>query len=184
MFHRFPARSTVRVAAGAAGLALLVACGGGDDRAADTPIVTTSTTAGGDTTQTAVTDASGTLVVAPTNASLADPNTTAQLDSVAAAAQSGLTQLSPMVAIPLVQSFETKLRNANDPALTAIAEDLEDLRDELDDAQVNGREVGDVLERLGPKVTAVAARGGAVGATLRTLGTQLSSAGRQLKGGR
>lgn len=182
-------RSTARIAtraSAAAGIALLAACGGGETRAADTPIVTTSTTAGGDTTQTAVTDASGTLVVAPTNASLSDANTTAQLDSVSAAARSGLTTLAPSVAIPLIQSFETKLRNANNPALTDIAGDLEDLRGELDDPTIDGKDVGGILSRIGPKVTNLAGQAGvgAAAGTLRTLGTQLTDAGRQLEGGR
>ena len=118
---------------------------------------------------------------AGTNASLADANTSAQLDSVVTAGRSGLTSLAPAVAVPLIRSLEDKLDNSNDPALTDIAKDLEKLREELAEGTVDGGDVSEILERLGPKVTKVAANGGAAAGTLRTLGGQLTTAARALK---
>lgn len=119
-----------------------------------------------------------------TSASLGDPSTGAQLDSVATAARGGLTALAPSVAVPLIRSLEDKLDASNDPALTDIAKDLEKLREELADDTVDGGDVGEILERLGPKVTNVAAKGGAAQGTLQAIGSELTKAATQLRGSR
>lgn len=166
-----------------AALALVTACGGNRDETAGT---TTSTgTVAGDSMASAAPMTGDSATMAPgtaagTNASLADANTSAQLDSVNTAARSGLTSLSPAVAIPLIRSLEDKLDNSNDPALTDIAKDLEKLREELDDDTVDGKDVGEILGRLGPKVTNVAGNAGAASGTLRSIGEQLTAAARQL----
>jgi len=118
---------------------------------------------------------------AGSTASLTDANTGAQLDSVATAARTGLTALPAAVAVPLIRSLEDKLDNSNDPALTDIAKDLEKLREELEDSSINTGDVASILERLGPKVTAVASKGGAASASLTSIGQSLSSAAVTLK---
>jgi hypothetical protein len=173
--------TTVRRASMACAAALLVAaCGGGNDTAATTD---TGMAAG---TGTIAGDSAGVMApgtAAGTTASLSDPSTSAQLDSVATAARSGLTSLAPAVAVPLIQSIEDKLDNSNDPALTDIAKDLEKLREELNDAGgVNGGDVANILERLGPKVTNAASKGGAASGTLTAIGSELSKAATALRG--
>jgi hypothetical protein len=173
-------RDTSASPAAAAALAL-AACGGNRDAGAtavDTAAYRARTAMSGDAGATAPGAAAG------TNASLADANTSAQIDSVAAAGRGRLTALAPSVAVRLIRSLEDKLDNSNDPALTDIAEDLEKLREELDDeAGVNGADVANILERLGPKVSDAAAKAGPAAATLRTIGQQLTSAATQLRGG-
>lgn len=178
MRHTTTATITRRTLAVAA-VALLAACGGSDDAREGTDTAVMGGAVTGDTAAGAGTMAPG--VGTATGATLADASTSAQLDSVNTAAKGGLTKLAPAVAIPLIQSLEDKLDNSNDPALTDIAKDLEKLREELDDDTIDGKEVGNILERLGPKVTAVADKGGAASGTLRSIGTELTSAARTLK---
>jgi hypothetical protein len=165
-------------------VALFAAACGGNDAGENT--IATDTTATGTATGTVAGDSAGMMApgtAAGTTASLSDPSTTAQLDSVATAARAGLTSLAPAVAVPLIQSIEDKLDNSNDPALTDIAKDLEKLREELADDTVDGPDVASILERLGPKVTNVASRGGAAQSTLSAIGSELTKAATQLRGG-
>ncbi|MDF1505915.1 hypothetical protein [Roseisolibacter sp. H3M3-2] len=160
---------------------LAVACGGNKD------VATTDTAVTGTATGTVAGDSAGMMAPgtgAGTTASLSDANTGAQLDSVATAARGGLTSLAPAVAIPLIQSIEDKLDNSNDPALTDIAKDLEKLREELNDDTPDGPDIANILERLGPKVTNVASKGGAASGTLTAIGSELSKAATALKGGK
>ena len=169
--------TTVRRAALAGAAALMVAaCGGAKDTPVDSATVAGSVA--GDTGVMAPGTGAG------TTASLADANTGAQLDSVATAARSGLTSLAPAVAVPLIQSLEDKLDNSNDPALTDIAKDLEKLREELQDDTPDGPDIASILERLGPKVTAVASKAGPASGTVSAIGAELTKAATQLKGGK
>jgi hypothetical protein len=165
--------------------AALAACGSGEQKAADSASSAMNPPAAG----AGVTGDSGAGMMAPgtgtatSNATLADPSTAAQLDSVSTAAKSGLTSLPATVAVPLIRSLEDKLDNSNDPALTDIAKDLEKLREELDDddGKVDGKDVGEILRRLGPKVTAAASKGGAASSTLTAIGAELTKAGGRLR---
>lgn len=97
------------------------------------------------------------------------------------ALRGGLTSVPVATASSLVGRIETRLRATGRGALIAVASDLRALRRELDMPEVNGRRVGVILRRVGPKVTRVAAtQGGAVRTTLRELGAQLSASGREL----
>ncbi len=105
----------------------------------------------------------------------------AQLDSVDAGAKSGLTNLPVATAVSLIQSIETRLQASGRPALRSIARDLGALRSELGASAVDGRKVGVILRRLGPKVTTVArTQSGAVRTTLQSIGAQLTTSGQQL----
>jgi|GEM_PF-5239778 hypothetical protein len=157
---------------------LLAACGGEKSEGTDTSAAmnpAASTTAGGDTAAGGAAGAGA--------GSLSDPSTVAQLDSVNTAAKSGLTKLPVAVAVPLVQSFENKLKASSDADLKSIGDDLGELREELGKSPVNGKEIGDELAEIGPKVTRAASKGGAAGATLTAIGAELTKAGRSLKGG-
>lgn len=154
----------------ACALALLAACGGRDETAART----------GDTLTLRVDSAGGSTAAG----SLADASTTAQLDSIATAANGGgLTSLAPAVAVPLIRSLEEKLDATEDAALDDIADELEKLREELDGSKIEPPEIANILERLGPKVQQVAARGGAAQGSLESIARALTAAVPTLRGG-
>ncbi len=113
---------------------------------------------------------------------LADANTAAQIDSVAQAARTGLVSLSPAVAVPLIRSLEEKLDASEDEALDDIADELEKLREELDGDKIEPPEIANILERLGPQVERVAARGGAAEGSLREIARALTAAVPTLRG--
>jgi hypothetical protein len=161
---------------------LLAACGGEKSEGTDTSAAmnpAASTTPAGDTAAGA---AAGGAAGAG-GGSLSDPSTVAQLDSVSTAAKAGLTTLPAAVAVPLIQSFESKLKASNDADLKSIGDDLGELREELGKSPVNGKEIGDELSEIGPKVTRAASKGGAAQSTLTAIGAELTKAGRSLKGG-
>jgi hypothetical protein len=113
--------------------------------------------------------------------SAANQELVARLDSVDTAAKAGLTDVPVATAVSLIQSIETRLQASTRPALRSVARDLSALRGELGAPTVDGRRVGVILRRLGPKVTTVArTQSGAVRATLQSIGTQLTTAGGQL----
>ena len=114
----------------------------------------------------------------------ADSSLVARLDSVDTAAKAGLTNLPAATAVSLIESIETRLQASGRPALRSIARDLGALRAELGASTVDGRKVGVILRRLGPKVTTVArTQSGAVRTTLQSIGSQLTTAGGQLVAG-
>jgi hypothetical protein len=155
----------------ACALAVLAACGGRDETAARA----------GDTLSLRVDSAGGSSTAV--GGSLADASTVAQIDSVATAANNGLTSLSPAVAVPLIRSLEEKLDASEDAALDDIADELEKLREELDGSKIEPPEIANILERLGPKVQQVAARGGAAQGSLETIARALTAAVPTLRGG-
>lgn len=108
----------------------------------------------------------------------------AQLDSVDTAAKAGLTNLPATAAVALIERIEAQLRGERRPALRSIARDLSALRTELGAERVDGRRVGVILRRIGPKVTTVArTQSGPVRGTLQSIGQELTTAGQQLVSG-
>lgn len=108
----------------------------------------------------------------------------ADTDSVIAGAQTpgGITSIPPAVAVPIIQRIEDALDATNVEPLDEIATDLESLREELG-GDANGGEIGEILVRLGEKVTAYAPQSGAAQDRLTTLGNALTTQGRALAGG-
>jgi hypothetical protein len=160
-----------------------VACSRNDTAAGDTALATTPA---GTVTDTGAVVGTGTGVGPAATNNLNDPSTVTQVDAIISAAEGGLTKLSGSAAIAAIDPIREKLHNSGQPTLEGIADDLDDLRDKLDDNPINGREVGTILSRIGPKVT-TASREPAAGAAadrLGRLGTLLTTAGRQLGGGR
>jgi hypothetical protein len=105
----------------------------------------------------------------------------ARLDSVDAAARGGLASLPAAAAVPLIERIRARLQSSDRSALRSIADDLGDLRAELGGATVDGRRVGTILARVGPKVSVVArTQSGPMRAALQSIGAQLTAAGRQL----
>jgi len=119
-----------------------------------------------------------------TRGAAANEELVARLDSVDAGAKAGLTDVPVATAVSLIQSIETRLQGSTRPALRSVARDLSALRKELGAPTVDGRRVGVILRRLGPKVTTVArTQSGAVRTTLQSIGSQLTTAGGQLVAG-
>lgn len=113
-----------------------------------------------------------------------DSTIVTQLDSVNTAAKAGLTNLAPSAAAALVGSIQSKLSGSRNAQLRSISTDLGALQRELSASTVNGRRVAPILRRLGTKTTWVASsQSGAIATTLREIGSELTSAARQLSGG-
>ncbi len=183
---QFRMASTSLVAAALA--ASLAACSGGEKGAADTAMVATgantpsATTPVGTATDSGMAVGTGTGVGAAATNNLNDPSTVTQVDAVISAAEGGLTSLPATAAISAIDPIREKLHNSGNPALESIADDLDDLKDKLDDNPINGREVGTILSRVGPKVTTAssAPEAGAAAQRLSRLGTLLTQAGGRL----
>ena len=169
------ANSTLVVAALATSL---VACSKGETAAGDTTAIATS--AGTVTDSGAVTGAGTGVGPASTN-NLNDPSTVTQLDAIISAAEGGLTSLPGAAAISAIDPIREKLHNSGQPTLESIADDLDKLKDELDNDKIDGRKVGAILNTVGPKVTTASSAPGAP-AQLSRLGTLLTSAGKTLGG--
>ncbi len=154
-----------------------------DTNLADTTAMgTTTSMAGGTTTDSAMINGMGTTSGMAGNNRLTDANTVSQLDAVIAAAQAGLTKLSPAAAIAALDPLREKLHNSGDATLEKIADDLDDLKDELDNDKIDGRKVGDVLKKLGTSTTAASTStaAGVASTKLSTLGKLLTTAGNTL----
>ena len=162
-----------------------VACSKRDEAATDTA-GSVATTPAGAVTDSSVAVGTGTGVGAAATNNLNDPSTVTQVDAIISAAESGLTSLSGAAAIAAIDPIREKLHNSGKPTLEGIADDLDDLRDKLDDNPINGREVGTILSRVGPKVTKASTEpeAGAASQRLSRLGTLLTQAGTKLGGGR
>ena len=118
------------------------------------------------------------------DAARAEQALVARLDSVDAAARTGLTGMPVPVAVSLIESIRPGLHASDRAVLRSIAGDLDALRDELGARSVNGRRVGAILRRVGPKVMTVArTQSGAVRAALQHIGEQLTAAGGRLAPG-
>lgn len=153
----------------------LAACGGDaaetDTTMADTGMMAPAPMAADGATDSAAGGAGGEMLVA-------------DVDSVIAGAQTsgGITSIPPAIAVPIIQRIEDALDATNVEPLDEIATDLESLREELG-GDVNGADVSAILVRLGEKVTAYAPQAPAAAQErLTTLGTALTTQGRQLGG--
>ena len=164
----------------AALVASVAACSGGDKDGADT--TTVATTPAGTVTDTGATTGTGTGVGPAATNNLNDPSTVTQVDAIISAAESGLTSLSGSAAIAAIDPIREKLHNSGQPNLESIADDLDKLKDELDESRIDGRKVGAILNTIGPKVTTAASAPGAP-PQLSRLGTLLTNSGKQLSGG-
>ena len=104
-----------------------------------------------------------------------------QVDSVIAAAESGLTSMEPAQAATLLGNIATQLDAANDPALGSIATDLRSLRTQLTATPFDAATVGRSLTSVSDKVeTAAAGLTGDAQTKLMRLATLLETSGRQL----
>jgi hypothetical protein len=149
-------------------LGTLVACSGGDADEMDTMAADTTAMAA-----PAATDTMAGMAPAGDASMLA-----ADVDTVVTAAERGLTNLAPAVAVPLIERIERSLAGTGDASLGAVATDLGRLRTALGGGEGN---IGEILTELGNKVTAYAPTAPeAVRARLTTLGTALTTQGGSL----
>jgi hypothetical protein len=167
----------------AAALVATAACSGGENQTAatDSAAMGSATTPAGTITDSGMTTGTGTGVGAASANNLNDPSTVTQLDAIVSAAEGGLTSLSGSAAIAAIDPIREKLHNSGQPALESIADDLDALKDELEESKIDGAKVGAILNRVGPKVTTVSSSPGAPPA-LSKLGTLLTTAGGKLGG--
>jgi hypothetical protein len=161
----------------AAALAASVACSKGETSTADT--TGALATPAGTITDSSVNTGTGTGVGAASANNLNDPSTVTQVDAIISAAEGGLTSLSGAAAIAAIDPIREKLHNSGQPNLESIADDLDKLKDELDEDKIDGAKVGALLNTVGPKVTTASAAPGAP-AQLSRLGTLLTNAGKTL----
>ena len=163
----------------AAALAASVACSKGETSTADTTGMGTAATPAGTVTDSGMNTGTGTGVGAASANNLNDPSTVTQVDAIISAAEGGLTSLSGAAAIAAIDPIREKLHNSGQPNLESIADDLDKLKDELDEDKIDGAKVGALLNTVGPKVTTASAAPGAP-AQLSRLGTLLTNAGKTL----
>lgn len=163
----------------AAALAASVACSKGETSTADT--TGAMATPAGTVTDSGMNVGTGTGVGAASANNLNDPSTVTQVDAIVSAAEGGLTSLSGAAAIAAIDPIREKLHNSGQPNLESIADDLDKLKDELDEDKIDGAKVGALLNTVGPKVTTASSAPGAP-AQLSKLGTLLTSAGKTLGG--
>ena len=151
-------------------LGAVTACSGGD---ADM-----DTTMAADTMTMAAPAAAGTDTMGGMAATGDASMLAADVDTVAAAAERGLTNLSPSVAVPLIERIERSLAGTGDAALGAVATDLGRLRTALGGGE---GDIGAILTDLGGKVTAYAPTAPeAVRTRLTALGEALTTQGGSL----
>lgn len=107
-----------------------------------------------------------------------DSSVAVALDSTTALAESGLPSVAPGAALPLIETWQEALRDADNPAMTAIASDLEELKEEMQAQSIDGVAVREILVRLGNKTSAAAeSADSTVARRLERLGTLLREAG-------
>lgn len=177
----FRMRSTTTLLA-AALAASITACSQGETAATDSAMTGAATTPVGTMTDTGAVVGTGTGVGSAEMNNLNDPSTVTQVDAIISAAEGGLTKLPAAAAVAAIDPIREKLHNSGQPTLEGIADDLDDLKDKLDDTPVNGREIGTILSRMGPKVTAASKEpaAGAAADRLARLGTLLTNGGTTL----
>ena len=107
----------------------------------------------------------------------------AQLDTVIAVLDRGLTTVPQAEAVAAISSLQSYLSSATDPALSGMATEFDALKAELQKPSVDNKAVGAVLSRIGPKATAAAQSAGPNSDRVSRLGTALTNAGTKLSGG-
>jgi hypothetical protein len=167
----------------------LAACGGDAAETADTGAMTPPATATSDTMAMGGTGTTGTgttgsgMAGGMAGAVPTEQELTATVDSIATAAQGGLTNVPPAAALPMIERVERALSGSSDAALRDVATDLGRLRTALGGTNASGGEIGGILQDLGRKVTAYAPSApSALRDRLRQLGTTLTQQGGQLAG--
>ena len=97
------------------------------------------------------------------------------------ALEGGLTSLPAEQALSNIEGWQVRLESTGDPALLAIAEQLEELKAALQTESVDQTSVGLLLTELGGRTSAAADTAqGDEAAQLASLGTLLSDAGMSL----
>lgn len=105
------------------------------------------------------------------------------LDTTVSALQSGVTNIPPEAAVTNIDGWAQRLQAANDPSLTSIADNLQQLSGMLSSGNLDGQAIGQLLTQLGSQTTSAAAQADSSSQSqLQDLGRLLSQAGGQLGG--
>lgn len=98
--------------------------------------------------------------------------------------QGGLTNIATDQAVQNIDGWLARIDDANNDALDAVADNLEELKTALQADEIDGAEVGNLLTELGQQTseTASAATGQQM-TQLQALGEALTSGGEQLTSG-
>ncbi|MDX1531619.1 MAG: hypothetical protein R3362_08845 [Rhodothermales bacterium] len=97
------------------------------------------------------------------------------------ALQGGLTAVPMQAALDNINGWIARLDGAEFDGAEEIADNLEELREELMESEIDGDDVGGLLVELGEQTTAAAVAAGS--AELGQLGGLLTNAGQGLTGG-
>ena len=107
----------------------------------------------------------------------------ADLNATLVAFEQDVTGLDPVMAVGNIDGWIKALRAADGQQLKGIADDLEELRSELQKSSIDGQKVGQLLNTLGEKTTQAASKADpALSPQLLQLGSLLLDAGKQLSG--
>ena len=108
----------------------------------------------------------------------------ADLNATLVAFERDVTGLDPVMAVGNIDGWIKALRESDEQGLGSIADDLEQLKSELQKESVDGQKVGELLNTLGEQTTQAASKADpALSPQLLQLGSLLSDAGGQLSGG-
>lgn len=105
-----------------------------------------------------------------------------ELEQTVGVLQAGLVGLSPEVGLSVIDVWYDTLKNAERDDLNALANILDELRDQLSGDDLDRPAMGDLLVRLGDGVTSLATRSedGRLRPTLERLATVLTSLAEEL----
>jgi hypothetical protein len=107
----------------------------------------------------------------------------AQMDSLIAVLDRGITTVPQAEAMAAISGFESYLSSATDPALSGMASEFAALRTQLQTTPVDNKAVGAALTRLGSRATTAAQSAGPNSDRVSRLATALTNAGTKLGGG-
>jgi predicted small secreted protein len=100
------------------------------------------------------------------------------------ALEGGVRQMPVSAAVSNINGWQKKLRNSDAQGASQIVSTLGELKNALQQSQIDGQRVGDLLSQLGEQTTQAADNVQGQQATqLKQLGSTLSKAGSQLTGG-
>jgi len=100
------------------------------------------------------------------------------------ALEGGVRQMPVSAAVSNINGWQKKLRNSDAQGASQIVSTLGELKNALQQSQIDGQRVGDLLSQLGEQTTQAAGNVQGQQATqLKQLGSTLSKAGSQLTGG-
>jgi len=106
------------------------------------------------------------------------------LDATIEALGEGVTSLDLSVAIDIIEGWRAELQSTKQPQLLVVAAELNTLRGLLEVQPLDGKAIGEALQRVGQRTMTAAAIGGFQSGKIYHVGMLLSKAGTALNGGK